>query len=64
MSFGTKRKLNALSLKRVFETVPASVPKTDETRRRIIWRHLLRDASENWVQLERRDGRIEATEWE
>lgn len=47
-----KRKLNAPSSKWVFETVPASVPKTDETRRRIIWRNSLRDVSENWVQLE------------
>ena len=28
------------------------VPEADETRRRVIQRHSLRDAAENWVQLE------------
>ena len=35
----------------VFEVVPAFVPEADETRRRVIQRHSLRDAAENWVQL-------------
>ena len=46
------KKLNALSLKKVFEVVPAFVPEADETRCRVIRRHSLRDAAENWVQLE------------
>ena len=36
----------------VFEVVPAFVPEADETRRRVIQRHSLQDAAENWVQLE------------
>lgn len=35
----------------VFEVVPAFVPEADETRRRVIQRHSLRDAAEtgcNW----------------
>lgn len=48
----------------VFEVVPAFVPEADETRRRVIQRHSLRDAAENWVQLEWRDGKTITTEWE
>ena len=47
-----KRKLNALSLRRIFEGVPASVPEGDETRHGVIWRHSIRDGTENWMQLE------------
>lgn len=46
------KKLNVLSLKKVFEVVPAIVPEADEIRHGDTWRHLLRDAAENWVQLE------------
>lgn len=42
-----KQKLKALSLKWVFETVPAFIPEADETRRRVIRRHLARDGAEN-----------------
>ena len=44
---GQKQKLKALSLKWVFETVPAFVPEADETRRRVIRRHLARGGAEN-----------------
>lgn len=57
-------KLNALSLKKVFQTVPAFAPEADEERRRVARRHALRDGAENWVQLEWRDGRTGAIEWE
>ena len=59
-----KTKTQTPELKKVFEVVPAFVPEADETRRRAIRRHFLRGGIENWVQLERRDGRTEAIEWE
>lgn len=46
------KKLKALSLKKVFEVVPAFVPEADETRHRVIRRHAFRVDAENWVQLE------------
>ncbi|WP_147336075.1 hypothetical protein [Collinsella sp. AF20-14LB] len=49
---GQKQKLNALSLKKVFEVVPTFVPEADETRHRVIRRHAFRVDAENWVQLE------------
>ena len=61
---GQKQKLKALSLKKVFEVVPAFVPEADETRHRVIRRHAFRVDAENWVQLEWRDGRTDAIEWE
>jgi hypothetical protein len=61
---GQKQKLNALSLKKVFEVVPAFVPGADETRHGVIWRHSARDGTENWAQLKSRDGRTDAIEWE
>ena len=53
-----------LSFKKVFEVVPTFVPKADETRRGVTWRHSARGGAENWAQLEWRDGRTEAIEWE
>ena len=53
-----------LSFKKVFEVVPAFVPKANKTRRRVIWRHAFRGSAENWVQLELRDGRTATIEWE
>ena len=53
-----------LSLKKVFRVVPAFVPKADETRHGVTWRYSARGGTENWVQLEWRDGRTEAIEWE
>ena len=41
-----------LSFEKVFEVVPTFVPEADETRRRVIRRHSLRDGAENCVQLE------------
>lgn len=41
-----------LSFEKVFEVVPTFVPEANETRRRVIRRHSLRDAAENWMQLE------------
>jgi len=46
---GQKQKLKALSLKKVFEVVPAFVPEADETRHRAIRRHAFRVDAENWV---------------
>lgn len=46
------KKLNVLSLKIVFEVVPAFVPEADETRHGVTWRHSVRDGTENWAQLE------------
>ena len=43
------KKLKALSLKKVFEVVPAFVPEADETRHRVIRRHAFRVDAENWV---------------
>ena len=53
-----------LSFKKVFEVVPTFVPEADETRRGVTWRHSSRDGTENWMQLEWRDGRTESIEWE
>lgn len=53
-----------LSLKKVFEVVPAFVPEADETRHGVIRQHAFRVDAENWVQLEWRDGRTRAIEWE
>ena len=41
-----------LSSEIAFEVVPAFVPKANETRRRVIWRHAFRGSAENWMQLE------------
>jgi len=49
---GKKQKLNVLSLKKVFEVVPAFVPEADEARHSVTWRHSARDGTENWAQLE------------
>ena len=38
-----------LSSEKVFEVVPAFVPKANETRRRVIWRHAFRGSAENWA---------------
>ena len=48
-TLGQKQKLKALSLKKVFEVVPAFVPEADETRHRVIRRHAFRVDAENWV---------------
>ncbi len=44
--------LKALSLKKVFEVVPAFVPEADDARHGATWRHSVRDGTENWMQLE------------
>ena len=38
-----------LSFKKVFEVVPTFVPKADETRRGVTWRHSARGGAENWA---------------
>ena len=40
------------------------VPESDETRRRVIWRHAFCGDAENWAQPEWRNDRTEATERE
>ena len=52
MPLGTKIKTQYSEFENGLEVVPAFVPEADETRRRVIQRHSLRDAAENWVQLE------------
>ena len=44
-----KTKIKVLSLKKVFEAVPAFVPEVDEARHGVTWRHLARDGTENWA---------------
>jgi len=49
---GQKQKLNVLSLKKVFEVIPAFVSGAKETRHDVTWRRSAREVTENWVQLE------------